>query len=157
MTDKSLIDTNILVYSYEKPPSEGHKCRVCLDLILNCFKGEKAGVISNQILAEFFYVITRKSATPLPPPEAQRLVFLLEASNHWQKLNYTTKTVINASELSRRYQLSFWDALIAATMLENNIFTIYTENEKDFLKIPGIKVINPATIFPPLPSTLPAF
>ena len=38
--------------------------------------------------------------------------------------------------------MSFWDSLIAATMIENNILSIYTEKEKDF-KVPSLNVINP--------------
>ncbi len=38
--------------------------------------------------------------------------------------------------------MSFWDSLLAATMKENNIFNIYTENIKDF-KVPWINAINP--------------
>jgi len=41
------------------------------------------------------------------------------------------------------YKVHFWDALIAATMIENNVFTIFTENTKDFKKIKGITAINP--------------
>ena len=39
--------------------------------------------------------------------------------------------------------INYWDAFIAATMIENKIFNIYTENTKDFLKIDGIKARNP--------------
>jgi predicted nucleic acid-binding protein len=31
-----------------------------------------------------------------------------------------------------KYKMSFWDSLIAATMIENGILNIYTENSKDF-------------------------
>ena len=37
----------------------------------------------------------------------------------------------------------FWDALIAACMLEHGIEVIVTENEKDFKNIAGITVVNP--------------
>jgi predicted nucleic acid-binding protein len=41
------------------------------------------------------------------------------------------------------YKIPFWDALIVATMEENSIDTIITENEKDFKKVKWIKTINP--------------
>ena len=43
----------------------------------------------------------------------------------------------------RVYRATFWDALIAACMLEKGIKTIVTENERDFKRIPGITIINP--------------
>jgi predicted nucleic acid-binding protein len=39
--------------------------------------------------------------------------------------------------------MHLWDAAIAATMKENDIFEIVTENVKDFKKIPQLKVSNP--------------
>jgi predicted nucleic acid-binding protein len=40
-------------------------------------------------------------------------------------------------------RVPFGDALIAACMLERDIHTIVTENERDCKKIPGITVLNP--------------
>lgn len=143
MSDKAFVDTNILVYSYEKISSDQEKCKICLDIVLRCFRGEMQLSVSNQILAEFFHVSTRKSEHPLTGEEAKSLIGFLLLSTCWTKVNYDIHTLFNAVEIATRYSLKIWDALIAATMIENNIFTIYTENEKDFLKIPGITVINP--------------
>jgi predicted nucleic acid-binding protein len=44
--------------------------------------------------------------------------------------------------LKKRCALHFWDALLAATMNENGISTIYTE-DCHFEKVPGLTVINP--------------
>ncbi|WP_304840718.1 hypothetical protein [Methanocalculus sp.] len=46
--------------------------------------------------------------------------------------------------LEEQHKLHFWDALLVATMVENHIHTIYTE-DAHFRKIPGITVINPFT------------
>jgi predicted nucleic acid-binding protein len=37
----------------------------------------------------------------------------------------------------------FWDIMIAETMKEAGVRDLYTENEKDFLEIPWIRVVNP--------------
>ena len=58
------------------------------------------------------------------------------------KINYLSKTAISAAEIASNFNMSFWDSLISAAMLENNIFHIYTENTKDF-KVPGIIAVNP--------------
>ena len=44
--------------------------------------------------------------------------------------------------LTEKYKMQFWDAMLAATMMENNVSTIYTEDEI-FGKIEGINAINP--------------
>lgn len=45
--------------------------------------------------------------------------------------------------MNRDYQTHYWDYLIASTMKENAVKEIYTENTKDFEKIPELKVVNP--------------
>ncbi len=46
-------------------------------------------------------------------------------------------------EIVESVRAPFWDALIAACMLEHGIEVIVTESEKDFKNIPGITVLNP--------------
>jgi predicted nucleic acid-binding protein len=50
---------------------------------------------------------------------------------------------MRAIELVESTGAPYWDALIAACMLENRIHAIVTENERDFKKIPGLSVKNP--------------
>ena len=52
-------------------------------------------------------------------------------------------TVVKAMGIVESVGAPFWDALIAACMLEHDIEVIVTENEKDFKNIPGITVLNP--------------
>ncbi len=52
-------------------------------------------------------------------------------------------TVKAALEISKAFRAPFLDSLIAETMKENGINQIITENENDFIRIPGIKIKNP--------------
>lgn len=47
--------------------------------------------------------------------------------------------------LRKKHSIKLPDAIIAATALVNDL-TIITANEKDFLKIQGLDIINPTTI-----------
>ncbi|OGY44624.1 MAG: hypothetical protein A2729_03520 [Candidatus Buchananbacteria bacterium RIFCSPHIGHO2_01_FULL_39_14] len=141
MGDRIFLDTNILVYSYEQ--SADPRYAVARELILRCFRGEVSFVISNQVLAEFFQVITCKSKFPLSKTEARQLISFLIECNSWTKVDYTHTTLLEATSISHQYNISIWDALIAATMVEHNIHIIYTENEADFRKVPLLKVVNP--------------
>jgi predicted nucleic acid-binding protein len=136
-----LIDTNIIAYAYDN--SEPEKRKKCFELLNKIFNGEKEAHISNQILGELFYTLTKNFKKTLDKEKANLILRSLIKSSNWVKINYTHKTIEKAIILSNEYNLPFWDSLISATMLENNILTIYTENEKDFKNIPGIKVINP--------------
>ena len=50
---------------------------------------------------------------------------------------------MSAIETSILLKTNIWDTPIMETMKENNVYAIVTENEKDFKRIKGIKVINP--------------
>lgn len=102
---------------------------------------KRVGYVSNQILAELYFVLTKKKG--VPKEEAKTIVSNFIESDRWAKVDYTTETVNRTITSSKAIDIIFWDILIAETMKENGIDTIYTENEKDFKKIPGIKVINP--------------
>lgn len=133
-----LLDTNILIYSYDKDEIE--KSRKAEELLAKCFLGEIILAISNQNLAEFVYATTRKSK--LSFDEAVIIVKDIFKSKTFRKIDYSANTVIAAIEIAKEFNMPFWDSLLAATMRENGIFNIYTENAKDF-KIPWIKAVNP--------------
>ncbi len=136
MTDSiALVDTNILVYAYDIPK--------CMELIESCYQGKRLLAVTNQVLAEFCFVATEKLKESFPAERVSESISRIITFQGFKKLRYKENTVQKALEISTGCKVHFWDALIAATMLENNITIIYTENEKDFSKIPGIKVINP--------------
>lgn len=90
-------------------------------------------------------VVTRKVEKPLPIETAKTIIEDVLKSEKWNVIDRDANTFIKAMELVSKHHTSFWDTLIAACMLENNVKEILTENIKDFEKIPGIIVINPFT------------
>ena len=136
-----LFDANIIVYAYDE--LEVEKRKKCLLLLQPIFEGKDKGYVTNQILGETFIVLTKHMRMPSSIEDAKDIIELFISSNNWVKINYDHKTVKKAVGYVEEFKINFWDAVIAATMIENNISSIYTENEKDFKKIPGINVINP--------------
>ena len=96
-----------------------------------------------QNLCEFFAIATKKVARPMPIGQAENIVREILNSTKWRVLDRREETVVHAMELVRERRAPFWDALIAACMLENGIEVIVTENDRDFKRIPGITVTNP--------------
>ena len=137
--ERIFLDTNILVYAFDL--SEKTKHEKCRKIISECFEGKKNFYLSNQSLAEFVSVVSKKIETPLPFSEIKEIIQEINSVNSWKKINYSNKTI--ESLLMQDLKTSFWDSLIAETMKENNVFVIYTENTKDFNKIQGIKAVNP--------------
>ena len=75
MKGSILLDTNVLVYAYDR--AEPVKQARALEM-LDALALSGLGLITSQVLAEFFVVVTRKIAEPLPiPVAAQRVENLL--------------------------------------------------------------------------------
>ena len=136
----SFIDANILGYAYERTNLQKH--RIAANLLLPCFQAKTNLALSTQILGEFFILITKKAKMPLEPRIAQIIINDIISLPHWKIVSYNEKTVMMALNIADNFNMPYWDSLIAATMTENDISTIYTENTKDF-KVPWIKAINP--------------
>ena len=69
MRGSVLIDTSVLVYAYDV--TEPEKQRRALDLLHGLAERE-TGVVSTQIMAEMFVVLTRKLSSPLSVEQAVR-------------------------------------------------------------------------------------
>lgn len=137
--NEAFFDTSILVYAYDK--NEPEKYVIASELIKKVFNKEMIGYVSNQILSELYFVLTEKKN--VTKEDATNVIMTFIESDSWIKLNYDIRTVKGAVGFAKISEVMFWDILIAETMKENRIYKIYTENEKDFKKIPGIKVIDP--------------
>ncbi|MEK6942094.1 MAG: PIN domain-containing protein [archaeon] len=140
MNDEFFVDTNILVYAFDKTEKQKHK--IAQELLKDVTFGKRNGVVSNQVLGELFEALTRKLEHPIEKNTAQLIVNGLIDSVHWKKINYAQTTVSKAIHASINEKKPFWDSLIVETMLENRVFTILTENTKDF-STNLIKPINP--------------
>lgn len=133
-----LIDSNILIYAYEEQDSI--KKIKAQKLILNFMKEDNLCAISSQNLAEMAsaFIVKGKGS----PELIGEVVEDINKCRNFLKINYNLKTIKSALNIHQNFKTPFWDALIIATMKENNISNIYTENIKDF-KVEGIKAINP--------------
>src|SRR3989337_1055713 len=71
MSDKVLVDTNVLVYAYDRSaPVQQKRALEVLDRLV----ATSLGVLSTQVMGEFFVTVTRKLTEPLPADEAESRV-----------------------------------------------------------------------------------
>jgi predicted nucleic acid-binding protein len=136
----ALVDTNILTYAFDtRDPKKRERAA---ELLARCWRSEERLSVSVQNLAEFSVVVTEKIANPIPGPVVTKFIAAVASYNGWNVVSYGPGTILAAHGLARRCSLHFWDALLAATMQENGISAIYTE-DAHFGKVPGLSVINP--------------
>jgi len=135
-----LIDTNILVISQSIKESE--EKRNSAVFILDFSLTGKYGYLSIQNYIEFVNVMKNKLKSM---DDLEIIETLNDFNSVFKLLFYFPETINKAINLSLETKVHFFDALLAQTMLDNNIHLIFTENTKDFNKIPGIRAINPFT------------
>lgn len=135
-----LIDTNVLVYLFDADTPE--KRYISKDLLTACWRSEVRYSVSAQNLAEFSVVVTEKVAHPMPVEDVKRFIRDIIDFDGWNIVGYSGESILRAHEIRDRHHIHFWDALLAATMMESGIDTIITE-DAHLLRIPGITVTNP--------------
>ena len=138
MNGRVFVDINVLVYAYDRSePAKQQQALAVLDYLV----GREAGVISTQVLAEFFVTITRKIAAPLTINEAyERLMNYLQV---WPVIDLTGLIILEAARGVRDHQFSFWDAQIWATARLNQISVVFSEDFHVGGVIEGIRFVNP--------------
>ena len=138
MNAKVFVDTNVMVYAYDR--SEPEKQRRAL-AVLDHLALTGAGAISTQVLAEFFVTVTRKIPYPLTVQEAyQRIENYLRS---WPVLEVTGLVVLEAVRGVRDYQFNFWDAQIWATARLNQIPVVFSEDFNVGQVTEGVRFVNP--------------
>ncbi len=138
MSAKVLVDTNVLVYAYDR--SEPEKQQRALE-VLDRLAISGAGAISTQVLSEFFVAVTRKIAAPLSVPDAcERVKNYLQS---WTVLDLTGMIVLEATRGVRHHQFNFWDAQIWATARLNQIPVVFSEDFNPGQVTEGVRFINP--------------
>jgi predicted nucleic acid-binding protein len=138
MSDKVLVDTNILVYAYDADAGEK---RSKAEAIIDSLWDQSNGVLATQVLAEFFITITRKVKHPLPHRDAREIIEDYRAA--WDVFPTTPDTVLMAIDGVERHQLSFWDGIIWASAVINGIPRIYSEDFQHGQIIEGVQIENP--------------
>lgn len=135
----ALVDTNVLVYAYQKDRSDPRhrKAKEALaDLILS---GD--GHVGVQSLAELSSVFLKKQKPPLSPSEILGIVTDVETA--LSVLRPGADTVKGALRAVEAHQLSFWDAMIWSIARENGVGEILTEDLQDGRTIEGVSYRNP--------------
>lgn len=137
MSDKVLVDTNVLVYAYDRSaPIKQKRALEVLDRLV----ATSLGVLSTQVLGEFFVTVTRKLTEPLPADEAEsRIHNLLRA---WPVIEVTGMIILEAARGVRAHHFSYWDAQIWATAKLNQIPVVLSE-DLDGQTAEGIRFMNP--------------
>ncbi len=133
----SFIDTNVLVYAYN---SSDAVRQPLAQAVLERLWADGTGVLSTQILQEFYNVATRKLSPAMNRAEALEIVELYSA---WPVVLIEPSLIVTASQLEEQHQLSFWDALVLEAARVAGARRLLTEDMQDGRVIEGVRIENP--------------
>jgi predicted nucleic acid-binding protein len=140
MSDRVFVDTNILIYAYDRMAAE--KRDKALDVIKRLWN-QGNGVLSTQVLQEFYVNVTKKITHPLSKVKARSII---ETYLVWRIEMIRPEHVLLASEIQERHQLSFWDAMIVISAIQSGAKMIFTEDLNHGQLIEGVIIENPLLV-----------
>jgi predicted nucleic acid-binding protein len=136
MTALHFLDTNILLYSISRDPTEGAKRERAVALL-----EKDEGALSVQVLQEFYVQATRATRPdPLPHAIAAGLI------TTWTRFpvqEITLQILVGALEIKAAHAFSYWDSAIIAACRALGCRTLYTEDLSHRREVEGITIINP--------------
>lgn len=134
---RTFVDTNILVYAHDE--SETRK-RAIAGALLHDLWQSGMGILSTQILQEFYVVATRTFRPPMGRTEAREIVALYAT---WPVVQVDVGLILDATALEERARLSFWDALIVEAARRAGAERLVSEDLQAGGSIAGIAIENP--------------
>jgi predicted nucleic acid-binding protein len=137
MSDRFFVDTNILMYAHDSSAGEKHERAKALVEVL---WRDRTGVVSTQVLQELTVNLRRKARRPLDARATREIVadYLT-----WQVVVNGGESILDALELSERYQISFWDALVLHAAHTSGAEVLYSEDLSHGQTYGSVRVVNP--------------
>jgi predicted nucleic acid-binding protein len=135
MNARSFFDTNVLLYADdESAPAKQRRSRT----LVAEHRRSGTGVISLQVLQEYFVNLTRK--LHVEPRIARRKVEMLA---EFDVAAPEVGDILAAIDLHRLHGFSFWDALILRSAQQAGCSVLLSEDFQEGREIDGIRVVNP--------------
>jgi predicted nucleic acid-binding protein len=135
--NKTFLDTNIIVYAFDTSAKRKHE--IAKQILIDLWDSGR-GLLSTQVLQEFYVTVTQKIPKPLDRKlAAQAIKDLL----HWDIVINDGDAIIEAIGIQAKHKYSFWDAMIIQAAIKGGAELILSENLDRGRKIQGVALRNP--------------
>lgn len=138
MNDKFFLDTNIFIYSIS--PGAPLKSQRAAGIVRDAIDSGK-GIISYQVVQEFFSVAFRRFKPTMTPTEAEQVLAMTFRPLLGVHSSYSLYA--HGLDLTRRHSISWYDSLIIAAATESDCRILYTEDLQHGQKFGNLTVQNP--------------
>jgi len=134
---KVFLDTNIIIYAYDS--SAGKKHEVAREILTGLWDSG-LGVISTQVLQEFFINVTKKIPKPIDIDLAKGII---EDFLKWDVVVNDGESLLDAIDILVEYNYSFWDSMIIQAAVKGGAELLLTEDLEDGKVVKGVEIKNP--------------
>jgi predicted nucleic acid-binding protein len=138
MSDRFFLDTNIFVHSFDQ--SSVRKTDEANHLIHQALTTGK-GVISYQVVQEFFNVAYRRFPEPMHLEQAEQ--FLSSVLRPLWVVYSSPALCLKGLQILARFRVQWYDALIVASALEAKCGILYSEDFQNGQKFDNLEIRNP--------------
>jgi|SRR5450631_2062389 predicted nucleic acid-binding protein len=138
MNDRFFLDTNIFVYSFDQ--STPQKTEIA-DRLINQALTTGKGVISYQVVQEFFNAAYRRFPEPMQIEQAE--YFLASVLRPLWTVDSSPALCIKALGIYDRFHIQWYDALIVAGALKAECGILYSEDFQNGQKFDFLEIRNP--------------
>ena len=138
MSGRFFLDTNILIYTFDRTtPDKAGKA----DQLVRHAVQSGEGVISYQVVQEFFNFALRRLSPPMTATDAE--LYFTSVLRPLVAVHSSITLYFRSLGLSERYKLRWYDSLIVAGALEAACDRLYTEDLQHGQVIEGLRIVNP--------------
>jgi predicted nucleic acid-binding protein len=138
MSDRSFLDTNIFVYSFDANAPD--KAAIANRLISEALASHK-GVISYQVVQEFFNLALRRFQQPMNASQAEQ--YLATVLRPLLAVHSSAALYSEALRLYGQGGLSWYDALIVAAAQQSGCDILLSEDLQHGRNFGGLRIANP--------------
>lgn len=135
--DKVFLDTNIFIYAYDITALKKHT--IAKEIVIDLWQSN-LGVISAQVLQEFYVNITKKIPKPLDINMAKEIISDLLT---WNVFINDGDSILKAIDIGVQYHYSFWDSMILIAAINSNCKLLISEDLNNGQVIDGVTIKNP--------------
>jgi predicted nucleic acid-binding protein len=138
MNDRFFLDTNIFVYAFDRhAPAKSRKA----DKLIREALTTQKGVISYQVVQEFFNVALRRFTPPMIAVEAEQ--YFTTVFRPLLGVQSSTVLYIEALRLHAGGILSWYDSLIVAAAIEAHCELLLTDDLQHGQRFGNLRITNP--------------
>jgi predicted nucleic acid-binding protein len=138
MNDRFFLDTNIFVYAFDR--SSADKAKEALRLIRRAVSSRK-GIVSYQVVQEFFNVALRHFARPMNVADAEQ--YLSTVFRPLLAVQSSQALYAEALRLHHQHGFSWYDCLVLAAAIEGQCSVLYSEDLQHGQKVGPLRIENP--------------